>query len=72
MLKIILVFLLGLIILLGAIILNIFASKVGLIGWYEFLKNPGNTDIPSYLWLFIAYPLALGVIAYYAYKFLHL
>lgn len=70
--KIPLIFLLGVIILISAIILNVFATRIGLVGWYDFLKAPGKTNTISYIWLFLVYPLALGVIAYYASKLLNL
>ena len=63
--KIIYIFLVGIIILLGAIILNALAPRLGLLTWYEFLKNPSQADTLSYLWLFILYPLGLGMIAYF-------
>jgi hypothetical protein len=70
--KILYIFLLGIIILIGAIILNIFASRVGLPNWFEFLKNSGKANTLSYVWLFVIYPFGLGIIAYFAAKLLHL
>lgn len=58
------IFLSGLIILAGAIILNFFATTVGIKGWYDFLKSPKNTSIISYIWLFLIYPTLLGALAY--------
>lgn len=69
--KIIYIFLLGIIILVGAIILNILASQFDLLSWFEFLKNPDKAGTLSYIWLFILYPLGLGVIAYFATKTLN-
>lgn len=71
MLKIIKIFLLGIIILAGAIILNTLASRIGLLNWYDFLETPSKADHISYLWLFIIYPMILGVIAYLTSKLLH-
>lgn len=70
--KIIYIFLLGLGILLGAIILNLIVSIIGITTWYDFLKNPGKTKIISYIWLFVLYPLGLGFIAYFAFKLLNI
>lgn len=66
--KLILIFILGVAILLGAIILNVLASFAGLLSWFEFLKNPQKANLISYLWLFVIYPLGLGLIAYFAFK----
>lgn len=63
------IFLVGIVILVGAIALNIAASYIGLMSWFEFVKNPGAAGVLSYLWLFIGYPFGLGVIAYAAMKF---
>ena len=68
--KILYIFLLGTVILFGAIILNVFASRVGVLSWYEFLTNPKEVTMASYIWLFILYPLGLGIIAYLATKLL--
>ncbi|PIS04551.1 MAG: hypothetical protein COT81_05905 [Candidatus Buchananbacteria bacterium CG10_big_fil_rev_8_21_14_0_10_42_9] len=70
--KIVFIFILGLAILVGAIILNIIASYLGLLSWFEFLKNPQKAGVASYVWLFIIYPLGLGLIAYLAYRILNL
>jgi len=70
--KIISIFLFGIGILIGAIILNALASRLGLISWFEFVKNPSGTNIASYIWLFVGYPLGLGTIAYLLNKFISL
>ena len=70
--KIIYIFLLGILILVGAIMLNIFANRTGLLSWFEFLKNPSKANIFSYIWLFVIYPLGLGIISYFAIKLLNL
>jgi hypothetical protein len=64
--KIIFVFLLGASILVGAIVLNMTASLLGLMSWYEFLNDAGKARGWSLLWLFFLYPLGLGGIAYAA------
>lgn len=70
--KLLLLFLLGLGILSGAILLNVIASTFGLLSWFEFLKDPKAADSFSYVWLFILYPFGLGTIAFYLKKFLNL
>jgi hypothetical protein len=68
--KIIFIFLLGLGILAGAIALNIFASRIGFMSWFEFFKDPSKADSLSYIWLIILYPLGLGIVAYFVAKIL--
>ena len=69
--KIYSIFLLGLGILVGAIVLNILASRMGLTSWFEFLKNPKELNMFSYIWLFFIYPLGLGATAYFVTKLLN-
>ncbi len=59
-------FLAGYIVLLIAVVVNVLSTKAGLGSWYEFLKNPKSSKITSIIWLVWAYPLVLGVIAYFA------
>ncbi|MBT5503801.1 hypothetical protein HN858_02695 [Candidatus Falkowbacteria bacterium] len=66
--KILYIFIMGLMILFGAILLNLFASRVGLLSWFDFLKNPSKANMLSYIWLFILYPFGLGIIAYFSSK----
>lgn len=70
--KILFIFLLGVGILVGAIILNYLASLLGITTWYEFLKDPKKASILSYIWLFVIYPLGLGLIGYGMVKLLNL
>ncbi len=70
--KILYIFLLGIGILLGAILLNRIANFFGFITWYEFFKNPSKINFISYIWLFIFYPLGLGLIAYFVIKLLNI
>lgn len=70
--KIINIFLLGFGLLIGAILLNYLASLLGFLSWFEFLKDPKKADYLSYLWLFILYPLGLGIIAYIMVKMLNI
>jgi hypothetical protein len=63
------IYLMGLIVLLVAILLNFLASKLQLVGWYDFLTkwvNQGRIIFrqlswKDYLWLFILYPFLLGL-----------
>jgi hypothetical protein len=70
--KILLIFLFGIGILIGAIILNIIASKLNLTSWFDFIKNPKGTGFISYVWLFIIYPFGLGLIAFLLNKFINI
>lgn len=70
--KLLLIFALGIIILVGAIVLNAIASKFGLVSWYEFLRNPSSAGTSSYIWLFFVYPLALGILGYFGFLLLKL
>lgn len=70
--NILLIFLEGSAILLGAIILNALASVLGLMSWYEFLKNVRYPGLLNSVWLFVIYPFCLGLITYYSAKLLNL
>ncbi len=59
------IFLIGVIVLVGAILLNSVASLFGLMSWYDFLRAPRSATALSYVWLFVLYPFGLGVLAYY-------
>lgn len=59
------IFAIGVGVLLGAIVLNMVADKLGLASWYQFLQKPAGTSLLSYVWLFVIYPLGLGALAYY-------
>lgn len=50
--------------LLGALVVNGLAKWVGLPNWYEFLGKPRGHSWYEYAWLFVGYPLALGLIVY--------
>ena len=66
----------GIIILLAAIILNVFANIAGITTWYDLIKNITNTglsaikkeNIFSMIFLLIIYPYILGAVAYYTLK----
>jgi len=65
-------YLAGLVILAGAIGLNVLARSMGLVGWYEFLsrlQDDGTaalaaTRIRDYLWLLVGYPFCLGLLGF--------
>jgi len=59
-------YIIGISILLVAIISNFIVSKLGVASWYDFLENitknePNNLSLIDYLWLFLLYPLCLGL-----------
>lgn len=54
----------GFILLAWALFLNAFASKIGVMNWYDFLKGPGDAKLIDLLWLLIAYPFGLGIVGY--------
>ena len=62
------IFLIGVIVLVGAIIINTVASYLGLLTWYTFLSNNSaiKVSIINYIFLFLIYPMLLGVIANYS------
>ncbi|MBD3327702.1 hypothetical protein GF340_00175 [Candidatus Peregrinibacteria bacterium] len=68
--QLLLIFLHGIIILIGAIILNLIAKQIGFVVWHDFLKTPDKAGAISYLWLFLIYPLGIGAIAYFTSKHL--
>ena len=55
---------LGIAVLILAIILNTVATYLGLMTWYEFLSPNSMSDlgITDVLFLFIVYPLSLGIV----------
>ena len=61
------IYIIGLVILGIAIILNGLAAKIGILSWYDYLKlimdKNGSTPIRwfDYAWLYIIYPFLLGV-----------
>jgi hypothetical protein len=63
------IFLIGWIILIVAILLNGMISKLGIMGWYDFLNllvEKGMVIFETmrwkdYLWLFVIYPFLLGL-----------
>lgn len=59
------IFAIGFGVLVGAIVLNLIANKIGLLSWYQYIQKPHAAGLISYIWLFGVYPLGLGLIAYY-------
>ena len=64
-------YIIGILILLGAILSNIIATKLNLKSWYDlFLGVSENSNywsqirIIDFLWLILIYPLSLGFSAY--------
>jgi hypothetical protein len=59
-------YIIGVSILLVAILFNFIISKLGIASWYDFInilsKNePNNLSVIDYLWLFLFYPVCLGL-----------
>ncbi|GDX42015.1 hypothetical protein LBMAG22_05440 [Bacteroidota bacterium] len=63
------IYLIGIIILITAIMLNGVINKLGVLGWYDFINLLVDKEtaparkvrIIDMLWLFIAYPFLLGL-----------
>lgn len=55
------IFLNGVIILVGAMLINSAAKLLELPSWYDFLSEPKLT-LKSFIWLFMIYPFLLGVL----------
>lgn len=64
------IFIAGLIILLGALLLNVIANQLSLTTWYDFLKDPKKAGGVSLMWLFLIYPFGLGLLALLAARLL--
>lgn len=67
----------GLIVLFGAILVNVLALYLNITGWYGFIKSINGAGLASAfrslsfisaLFLFILYPLALGLLSYVGWK----
>ena len=59
-------YVIGAFILIIAIICNGLVSKLGIASWYDFLNSftknePNDFNFVDYIWLFIIYPLCLGL-----------
>lgn len=73
------IYLSGLIVLLGAILINSLAGLFGLTTWYDFLKSAGDTGFANAIrtltavqlvFLFVLYPTGLGLLVYAAVRIL--
>ena len=56
------IFLLGLVLLAGALILNYSSHLMGVMNWYVFLESKDNSSVFDYVWLFVVYPFCLGLL----------
>jgi hypothetical protein len=74
------IFAAGLLVLIAAIFFNGLAARLGLWSWYDFLSR-FNQQGPAvwsqlhaidYAWLFLIYPLLLGLSAWWSVKLLNL
>ncbi|MBW3020732.1 hypothetical protein KY334_05525 [Candidatus Woesearchaeota archaeon] len=67
------IFIVGLAILIGAVIINVIANYLNITTWYSFLLNMKDAGFLNsiksegfnLIWLFVIYPLLLGLIGYY-------
>lgn len=75
------IFVAGWIILLGALVINAIALKLNMTTWYEFtvlITKSGiagafqKTNVQSLLFLFVLYPLLLGILCYLSLRVLKL
>lgn len=62
------IYLSGLVVLVGAITINSLAKLIKLPTWYDFLNQP-KLGFINILWLFIIYPLFLGLLVFLARKY---
>lgn len=51
----------GVILLTVALVINLLASFVGLMNWYNYIATPSEASLLDYLWLFLGYPFCLGL-----------
>lgn len=58
------IYLIGVVILVTAILLNAVATKLRIMTWYGFVKKPTSARPLDYLWLFLLYPGLLGAAVY--------
>ncbi len=64
------IYLNGVIILIGAILVNFIAKYLGILTWYDFLNDIREANLVDYIFLFLIYPFSLGSLAYFGNKFL--
>ncbi|MFW6283637.1 MAG: DUF7672 family protein [Minisyncoccales bacterium] len=73
--KLLIIFITGFFILIGAIFFNIIANFIGLVTWYDFIYGLAENGFKEFLklnflsvfFLFIFYPFLLGLIGYLSY-----
>ena len=61
------IFFAGIVMLVGAILLNWLASILSLPTWYDLLQSKSKLGNYAIIWLFLLYPLSLGGLAYLCY-----
>ena len=73
--RILIIFVTGFFILIGAILINIIANFIGLVTWYDLIYGLADNGVHDFLklnlfsifFLFIVYPFLLGLIGYFSY-----
>jgi hypothetical protein len=77
--QILTIFIIGIIILVGAIIINSLATYLSLTTWFSFIESISQSgflttlkeqSILSLLFLFIIYPLLLGLLAWLGFRYI--
>ena len=61
--KYIIVYLTGILFLIAVIIINTLAGFLGLMNWYQFIDAPDTVNFVDCIWLFVGYPITLGLAA---------
>lgn len=65
----------GFLLLIGAVILNVFATSIGLSTWYGYLLDMSTlgfwlatkgVGMFNLVWLYLIYPFALGLLVHYS------
>ena len=54
----------GVVLLIGAIVLNVVADVLNFDSWYNVLTGSYELNILNAVWLFFVYPFSLGLIVY--------
>lgn len=79
--KILGIYLSGIVVLIGAIIINLFIKLLKISTWYDFINEISrqglkqvfiNQGLFGFIFLFIVYPLLLGLLVYLIVKILNL
>ncbi len=65
------IYIIGIFVLVGALLANLFAAKIQLKSWYDLLQGLAKElsfwsqlGVKDFLWLFLIYPFLLGLSAY--------